>query len=415
MAARELTDEDVFGAAPQGGMKELSDEEVFGAAAMPAKKPGLIDRARQSMQDFYVGTGQVAGQVAEKLGVGDIDLATLKYLPPEEVSRRKAVFDEAATMLAKERQGDEGIGAELQRAAFNPTSYVGGPLKYAAPLAAGMGTFFRSEAGGKELGERGADAAINAGIARVAAPLVDKGVKAIGKGISKAAQPFQSLGGELGRLAGVLDDAGVDLTPAQKTGSKALRGVETAFSELPLTSGSQAKIAEGQAEQFNKAVLAKAGIDANKAAPEVMLAGKQKLGKGFEAISKRTMVNVDDALLKKLGEIETEATRRLGPDGSKAVNSFIEDVLATGGKIDGDVYQRTRSLLGKMAKGTKDDFVGGLLKDLQGALDDAAQRSLDDTRRVYANSTDVASALDAVTRRLRTDLRALEWTPLRAR
>jgi hypothetical protein len=46
---------------------------------------------------------------------------------------------------------------------------------------------------------------------------------------------------------------------------------------------------------------------------------------------------------------------------------------------------------------------------------DAAQRSLDDTRRVYANSTDVASALDAVTRRLRTDLRALEWTPLRAR
>jgi hypothetical protein len=196
------------------------------------------------------------------------------------------------------------------------------------------------------------------------------------KGVEKAAQPFKKVDGELGRLAGIAAQEGIELTPAQATGSRVLRGVENAFDDLPLTAETQAKVMQGQAKQFNRAALSRAGIDADKATPDVLEAGKNALSQRFEDISSRTSVTVDDDLLKQLATIEAEASKRFGKDEAKAVTSFVDDVLSSGGVIDGATYQNTRSILGQLANGTKDGFKSTLLKDMQAALDDAAFRSL---------------------------------------
>lgn len=196
------------------------------------------------------------------------------------------------------------------------------------------------------------------------------------KGVEKAAQPFKKVGGELGRLAGVAAQEGIELTPAQATGSRVLRGVENAFDDLPLTAETQAKVMQGQAKQFNRAALSRAGIDADKATPEVLEAGKNVLSQQFEDISSRAAVGIDDGLIEELARIESEASKRFGKDEAKAVTSFVDDVLNSGGVIDGVTYQNTRSILGQLANGTKDGFKASLLKDMQTALDDAAFRSL---------------------------------------
>lgn len=325
-----------------------------------ASEPGFMNAVGRGAATRLIGIGQTLND----LGVGQ----TLG-LPDNEILGE-------AVKVANERGKGTGVKGFVGEVLGDPltaaTLPMGGAGSFAklAAQGAAVGAAGGFTAGQEEggFGSRLANAALGAGVGAA--------VPGVAKAAGKVARPFKAADGEMGRLAAVAEKEGIALTPAQKTGSKTLRGVENAFAELPLTSGTQAKIADSQAQQFNRAVLSRAGINADTATPDVLDAGKKALSSGFEGISARTAVAVDDELLTRLGAIEQEASRRLGKDEAKAVNSYIDDVLASGGKIDGKTYQNTRSQLGKLAKGTQDSFKAGLLKDLQSALDDAAFRSL---------------------------------------
>jgi hypothetical protein len=307
-----------------------------------------------------------------KRGLGIIqaadDLTGNNILSPE----ARAASQETVAKLRKEGKGKGFASFLVENIAADPLSWINpatGVIRSGAIMGATSALTDAAETD-KPGFTRGRDAIMGAGAGAATGAVVKAGAKAL--------KPIAPRTGEMKRLVDAADAEGIKLTPAQRTGSRALRGIETGFNELPLTAGKQAAVADEQAKLFNKAVLARAGIDADTATPEILSAGKQALSKQFDDISARTSVNVDDELLEAFGRIEKEATKRLGPDASKAVTSYVDDILSSGGAIDGLTYQNTRSQLGQLAKGTKDSFTAGLLKDMRDALDEAAFRSLPD-------------------------------------
>lgn len=185
-----------FGGIPvqQGGSK-FGGVPVGTRQETPRPKTGVTDRLRQGMADFGIGFQQVATDLQQKaqeslpewLG-NALTYEIGKGVPTrEELARRREIQKQAARDL-KAEEGDVGFGGGLVQSLANPTSYVGGPLKLAAPLAAGLATFLRSEGEDKSLGDRAVDSAINAGVARVVAPLADAGVRkaatAVSSGVS---------------------------------------------------------------------------------------------------------------------------------------------------------------------------------------------------------------------------------------
>lgn len=332
--------------------------------------PGMAESAIQGgAQGASLGFGdEIMGGLA---GAGRYGISRVINAPGSSEKDFSQIYREERDKIRRDNK---------QASEANPMSYgagyfagaVASPAKFGGNIAA-QGAKYGAAFG---VGESEADSAAGvAGDAAKGATIGYAGGKVL-QGAGRALKGFGPVKGEAGRLAEVAAKEGIELTPAQATGSRVLRGLETGFAELPLTSGKQGQIAEKQLKQFTKAAMRKAGIEADTATPEVMAAAKQKFNTQFEAISKRNVVKVDDELLNALGGIEQEAGRRLGPDMAKGVQSFIDDVLSSGSKIDGVTYQNTRSRLGAMANGTNDGFVRGLLKDMQTALDDAANRSI---------------------------------------
>jgi hypothetical protein len=220
--------------------------------------------------------------------------------------------------------------------------------------------------------------------------------------INKALRPFGSkLNAEDKRLLKVLEAEGVPLSPAQRTGSKMLRGVEAAFNDLPQTAGAQAAKEGKRASAFNKAVLSRAGFVGDEATPATISSMRDNFTKRYDDLTSRNPIAVDRPLYEKLIEIDSEAARRLGKDNT-SIRSYIEDIAKfaeSGQRMDGKLYQQTRSDLGRIAK-SQDPIISGLAKQLKSAIDDAAARSISPkdaaswmkTNKEYANYKAISKA-----------------------
>lgn len=364
----------------EGGWKKSFQQDSVRRGDLAASSQ-MAEEARQKQENqqkgFFqnLGEGLTLGAKQRVLGLAQASNDLLGWASPETAQDMNGL---ARNYQARGRgTGTGGLIGEI----------LGDPLTAATLPIAGTGSVGGLALQGAGIGAAGGatapmensnlpDRLTGMGLSAAIGGVGGAAIPVAGKVVRKAAKPFTAVDGELGRLAGVMEQEGVALTPAQKTGSKVLRGVETGFAELPFTSGAQAKVTDAQQKAFNAAVLKRAGIAADSATPDVLDAGKRAISKQFEDIAARTTLNVDDALLNRLAAVEKEAAKRLGKDEARAVQSFIDDVLSSGGKIDGRTYQNTRSMLGQMAQGGKDSFKSGLLKDMQSALDDAAFRSL---------------------------------------
>ncbi len=373
---------DAIFAAPAAAGQRPPLDAIFGQAGSGQQVQAAYEQSLQAAnQDkgFFRNLAEGVGRGAESRVLGVIQAAS-DLLPDGVVSPgfRQDMAAVARQLQAEGRgTGAGGVVGEI----------AGDPLTAATLPLAAAGSFGQLALQGARLGAAGGLAQPNTETGPEASRqqrlqdallggAAGAAVPAVFKGGEKLAQPLKPLAGEAARLAEKAREIGLKLTPAQATGSKALRGVENAFAELPFTAGKAAEQAAGQSAKFNRAVLAKAGIDADAATPEVLEAAARQFDDAFRSLTAATTVKVDDALLDQLGQVEKEAARRLGPDAGRGVTSVIEDVLNSGGVIDGATYQNTRSILGQMAKGTTDSFQAGLLKQTQRALDAAAERSL---------------------------------------
>lgn len=269
-----------------------------------------------------------------------------------------------------------GFGASTKAGGAVANSLRGGNLaaRMAKGAAAGAVSGGLYGAGGADDGERLEGAGQGAFYGGVTGGTIPAVGAAVG-GVKNAILP-KVADQEVKALAQKALDEGIPLRRSQIGDSRVAKTIASVTKDVPF-SGAKG-FADKQQAAFNKAVLSKADIAAEKATPDVLQAAGNTFNKKFADAISRTTIEVDDDLLDAFGNIEQEAAKRLGPDGQKLARSYVDDILASGGKIDGKTYQNARSNLGQMAKSKmgSDPFIGGLLKDMQSALDESAFKSL---------------------------------------
>lgn len=362
-------------------------------------------------------------------------------------ARDKYREESPGTALLTEGAGSLATGipaAMLTGGAVNPASNTAVRMgQYAASGAVPSAVYGYNE------GEGGAGERLkNAGITGTIGAATGMAVPAVVSGVGRVVQPVQSrLSDELSRLAQVARDNGIPLTAAQQTGSKPLQIMESVFGNLPFTAGPRQAQQQAQRAAFNRAVLAKAGVDADNASPEVMRQAYARLGGEFDRLADGNTVKLDGQFVDDLSRIRSDIARDLEPDQAAIVNRYLDDLMGGGGgghhapagrgvarpgtteqvvrveqtpsgpvnivedvpsyrDITGRDYQDWRSAMTTRAtKAANDPALRDALKAPRDALDDAATRSIspedatawDAARRQYANLKTVEKAMTGTT------------------
>lgn len=187
---------------------------------------------------------------------------------------------------------------------------------------------------------------------------------------------------DAGRAAAVatLEDNGVNaLTAGQRTGNSAVRWAESAANDLPFNGGRAKEMNDAAATQFTRAVLQRAGIDADRATGPVIDQGFRDLGAQFDALAQRNNVNVDHGLAMDA----VTAMRQYNSATPPAMRAPIINDLATdinnrfGTQMSGADYQNWRSQIERARRGARSNNpqLAGALSDMRDSLDDAMSRS----------------------------------------
>lgn len=197
-------------------------------------------------------------------------------------------------------------------------------------------------------------------------------------GISSAARraitPFTT-SSERQALASALGREGVEVSAGQATGSRGLR-----YAESEIGGQAAEDLMERQGEQFTAAALRRAGINANRATPDVIDGAFGRIGKEFDDLGGRNIVVPDRKLQDDIVDTWREYMS-LTPEAARApiIGKMVGDlnnVFKNGGRLNGAAYQAMRSRLDRAARGTADPQLGEALRGLRSSLDDAMERSI---------------------------------------
>lgn len=224
----------------------------------------------------------------------------------------------------------------------------------------------------------------------------------IGKAIGAIASPGMKAAPEAERLAEVARREGIPLDAAQVTNNPVLQNTKSVLAKLPWTATGQAQKAQRQQEAYTGAILRKMGAEGNAATPDVMADAYSAIGGKIEGAVQGTSIKMDEKVLDGIADVERKFLRRLPTDQKAVVKSYIDDLAGMlGQEMPGDVYQTTRSELGKLAFETENNTVKHSIKQLQKVLDDAFDRQapkeaveqMHKARKQYGVYSDTATAL----------------------
>lgn len=199
----------------------------------------------------------------------------------------------------------------------------------------------------------------------------------LGYGLGRLVNPVRSANPlATGETQALADAAGIQLTPGQATGSKALTSLEGTLGTFPGSAGYMAKVQQAQREGFNRAALGLLGEPpASSIANDAALLARQGIGNRLEQAAAGVTVKLDDPFLNQLGAVESKYMKVLTADQKPFIRNAIDSILGVGDAIPGDVYQTWRSRIGARAASTSDSEFKGALKGIQSALDSAFDRS----------------------------------------
>lgn len=191
-------------------------------------------------------------------------------------------------------------------------------------------------------------------------------------------------GGEAVRAAHVanLQNEGVQaLTAGQRTGNKALRWAEAVAADTPGAARKAERINTAAAEQFTRAALRRAGVNAPRATPDIIDGAFNNLGQRFNAIAAQSHMRVDSGLLHNLRRAVFDY-EDLVPPSQRApfLTNLVDDIRAArnqAGAINGEAYQSLRSRVETLRRSTRNDpNLAIALRNVREALDDAMGRSV---------------------------------------
>lgn len=183
------------------------------------------------------------------------------------------------------------LGVPFAGALLNPSTYAAAAASGAAqgamqPVATGDSTAMNALTGGL-LGV--ASKGLVNTVGRIAAPVGD------------------ALNSARDKAVDVLENAGINLDAAQKSGSSFLNKLRSSFSDNPFTSGAQQEFVQQQKTAYNKAVLSTVGENADAATPEVMARAQDRINGVFADVLNRNNVSVNDPLLTRIGAVQSAA------------------------------------------------------------------------------------------------------------
>jgi len=223
------------------------------------------------------------------------------------------------------------------------------------------------------------DSAIAGTAASLATPLVVAGIRRsltpVGNRLSDQEQ----------RLIAAAQAENIPLTPAQATGNPTLKTAEATMATLPLSSGPMERTFRGQRQAFNRAVLERAGIQADEASPDTLNRAFAQIGQEFDTLSTQTTLNVDRQFAQDIADVTQRYGRRLDGNVAGVFRSYVEDIYpalqaasqpGARPQIAGDIYKNIREDLGRTIRGSgQNPPLQRALQGIQDALDDAVERS----------------------------------------
>jgi hypothetical protein len=224
-------------------------------------------------------------------------------------------------------------------------------------------------------------------------------------GAARLVSPIQNtLSPARAALVQAAEREGIPLSAGQATGSRVLQNMEGAMAQLPGTSGAEAAFAQGQQRAFNRAVLQRAGVDADSAAPEVLNTARAEIGGRIGEIARRNTLDASPPeFLDELVTASNNARRYAASDVERSTLNRIDDVLnkvEAGDTIPGQAYRELDSELGRAIRGTQN----GDLRNHLGDVRETMRRRMDESigpedaeawqeaRRQYANLMVAAKA-----------------------
>lgn len=266
-----------------------------------------------------------------------------------------------------------------------------------------------SGAVGGAVGEATDNPLLGAGAA-LAVPLAAAGAR-------RAVTPFRSqLTPEQARLAAAAQREGIPLTPGQKTGSAPLQTMESTFTQLPFTSGVQNEIRDTQQRAFNRAVLQRAGVDADRATVDTLTDARKRIGRVFDDIPNRNTLAYTPDLAQRLQQAR-DSLQYLPDEVAKPIGARIDQIqrmvqpLPNGGQlamqggpigtIPGASYRLMDSQLGRSIRTTSNGDLKAALNDIRQTLRSAMDASISpedaaewqEARRQYANLMTISSTM----------------------
>ena len=222
-----------------------------------------------------------------------------------------------------------------------------------------------------------------------------RGIFGVGGGLaaSRVVTPFATPNAQRAADIAVLQREGIPLSAGERTGSKALKWMESVAGDMPMSSGIAAARQEATANAYNRAVtermfdrgaLTARGVpeDLNLPNPQVRAEGQRTLSDSYTDLSARNQLHTGPTLQRDLANAQTRYERLVPPsqrtqDIEQLRNDITNRLIQGQGRISGQEYQALRSQLGTLARDNRaNTYLSRAYDDMQTALDNAMWRRL---------------------------------------
>jgi hypothetical protein len=260
-------------------------------------------------------------------------------------------------------------------------------LKGAAVAAPSAGIYAAGEA---DAGQRGEAFKSGAGLGAAIGGALPVAGAALGAG---AAAAIPKVDEGLRDVAALARKYNIPLSFDQISGSRALKNMQKVSQELPFSG--QENFRDAQLRAWNKEVLKRVGLDADKFTKINMDKAFVQVGHEFDSLAKGKTFQFDDAFSRSLDDIRQQAASTANRD---AIANF-EDAVAKAlkeadpmGSISGEKLGKLRSQINQMARKASNIDTQSLLHDLENAVidvmtegDDLAKGALSAAKQKYKN------------------------------
>lgn len=377
------------GAAASG--KKVTDPELLkklkgGPADDEVDDADLVDFVSEGMSGVNEGIADLASLPAQALtallslgpmaaNAMGVDAKYPDYVPDPGENARDLMTTVGAIKPASDDprlQVTRRIGREIGRNALPVQASV---MRAAQPIRTliSEGAMTLGSGGGAAIANQVAPG--NAA-AEIAGQVLGGGIASLGTTLGRKAVTPLPASPERIAAADRMAAEGVTLSAGQRTGSKGMK-----YAESELGGGAVEALTERQAEQFTRAALARAGVRADRATPEVINRAYDDIGQEFDDLVAGTTIQADRQLGQELGDIQRQFNELTG-DATRptAVQNRINDIVAkvqqNNGTIPGDTYKAMRTEIDTLARGSSNPELKMALGDVRTALDDAVERTL---------------------------------------